>query len=816
MSTFDAQGYRQFFRKVTEHEPFDYQTEVAQALFIGRNVVLRAPTGAGKTWSVIAPFLFSGWEHGPGRLIYALPLRTLAQGIFHEAQRAAARLGQSVYGESDKNGREIVSPYVTLQTGEQPDDPFFDHGKIIVTTYDQVLSGLLDGPYGLSGRLHNINAAAIAGALVVFDEFHLMEPSKAFLTGVAGLHLFRGLCQSVWMTATSTRPLLEMVQDALGAALIPKDEQESENLQNSLPSVTEVRREIRLESSQLTAGAVLEVHQRRSIVLLNTVGRAQALYTALKQSLDANNHSTSLMLLHSRFFRQDRAIKEQDLRRLLAKSVGSDVILVATQVVEAGLDISCEHLHTELCPMNSLVQRAGRCARFPGEEGFVHVYPLPDEPRPWLPYGNVGREDATLTKTRQILEREVKTILKPDKVSQWVEEAHAQEDSDSLRSGWQARLTECLRRIEQNAILRTPVRVADLIRDGSDHIRVILRGQVSTLDRPGQWDGINLSRGSLARLLRSEVKDVGWFWTDDDPNPWRKLLTEHDLDGAYVVCLKPAVAAYRSDLGIRLGVMGSVESPPRQEPKRPGYSPLRMEKWADHVLRVAKEAENRLRKEGWPDGLLSSGFAKRFGFRADALREAVRACALLHDFGKLQDTWQRWAEAAQKAKDRDYQHLAPLAHTDFDPENPEDRIRERSLAVRRPSHAAASAYYGAVFLPRLLASISPGQLEHGASACTAAVLSHHGGWLTEDMGLGISRLWPGWEDSVARSVGSTPDARILAELGSRQDKRGAMEQLLNLTVGFEALQEWWPLVAYFARTLRLSDQRATAQRGTNE
>ena len=61
--------------------------------------------------------------------------------------------------------RETEHPFVTLQTGEQPDDPFFDRGHIIVTTYDQVLSGLLCGPYGLSNRLHNVNAAAIAGAL---------------------------------------------------------------------------------------------------------------------------------------------------------------------------------------------------------------------------------------------------------------------------------------------------------------------------------------------------------------------------------------------------------------------------------------------------------------------------------------------------------------------------------------------------------------------------------------------------------------------------------------------------------------------------
>ncbi len=820
MGTFDEQRYRQFFRKATEHEPFDYQAEIAQTLFSGRNVILRAPTGAGKTWSVIVPYLFSGWERGPSRLIYALPLRTLAQGVFHEAQQAAVRLGHCVHGQSDKNGREIVSPYVTLQTGEQPDDPFFDRGRVIITTYDQVLSGLLNGPYGLSDRLHNINAAAIAGALVVFDEFHLMEPSKAFLTGVAGLFLFRKLCQSVWMTATATQPLCTMIRQALDAEPIPTNEREEEALLISLPSVTGVSRELCMEDRQLTAAEVLRVHQRRSIVLLNTVGRAQAMYGALKQKLATNNRRTTLMLLHSRFFKQDRATKEQELRRLLAKSTGSNAILVATQVVEAGLDISCEHLHTELCPMNSLVQRAGRCARFPGEEGIVHVYPLPDEPRAWLPYGNVGREDVTLTKTREILDREGRTTLKPDRAAKWVEEAHGQEDLDSLRGGWQPRLTECLRRIEQNAILRTRVRVADLIREGSDQLRVIIRGQVSPLDRPGQWDGINLSRWSLTRLLQNGTKDAGWFWDADDVDPWKRLQAEEDLKKTYIVCLRPAIAAYDSEIGIRLGIIGSVESPCREEPKRPGYSPVHKESWADHAVRVAEEAERRLKKEGWGKGLFFVGLGERYGLEPDALLEAVRACALLHDLGKLQETWQRWAEAAQKARNERYEHVVPLAHTDFDPDKPEDRERERSLAVRRPPHAAASAYYGLSVLSRLLHLTAHQKGSYIPSACTAAILSHHGGWLPSASrvgpDLGITELVSESKDAVGQILQGFPEVNLVRRLETQTDKRRSISEWLALTTDADNLRIWWPLVAYLTRTLRLSDQRATREGASNE
>lgn len=86
---FDESAYRAFFRHATKRDAHEYQVKIAQQLMQGRSVVLRAPTGAGKTWSVLVPFFYSDWQRRPARLIYALPLRTLAQGIYREAQEMA-------------------------------------------------------------------------------------------------------------------------------------------------------------------------------------------------------------------------------------------------------------------------------------------------------------------------------------------------------------------------------------------------------------------------------------------------------------------------------------------------------------------------------------------------------------------------------------------------------------------------------------------------------------------------------------------------------------------------------------------------------
>lgn len=801
------QEYREFFRLVTEHDPYHYQVKVGLRVVNGESLIVRAPTGAGKTNAVLIPFLFPSWAARPHRLIYALPLRTLAQGIYHEAQELVEKLGHPVEAQIDAKGREIAPPYVTLQTGEQPDDPFFDRGKIIVTTYDQVLSGLLDGPYGLSNRLHNVNAAAIAGALVVFDEFHLMEQQRAFLTAVACLRLFRGLCQSVWMTATATEPLERTVRDALGALCVPETEQEKSALYRELPSVREVTRRITWEPEPLSAESVLGWHSGRTILLLNTVGRSQAMFEALQDQLKARRLDVKLVLLHSRFFKADRRAKEECLRSVFGKDAKGPAILVATQVVEAGLDITCDHLHTELCPMNALVQRAGRCARFAGESGTVHVYPLPPEDRAWLPYGDSLHEDPAMTKTRNLLEGFLGGDINPSRAADWVQQVHAVDDELALRSGWRVRLDACLRLIQQNAFLRDPGSVAELIRGkDTDSIRVIVGDETTRPETPGQREGLNLSRWSLARLLRDDGLEVGWFWDGSEDEPWKPLKAREDLQRTYAVCMRPEVAAYDGNLGLRLGLSGSESSPIRAEPERPGYAALRAETWEQHAKSVAAEARRRLGEDAAADTLLGAGFEKTLKLSPVALMEAVVACGHLHDLGKLQDGWQRWAEEIQRTSDEQYQHSAALAHTDFGPDRSDGYGRGPKPAVRRPPHAPASAYYGRAFVAHMLPSVPDSGRLHVASACMAAVLAHHGGWWPGGMETDPPRLWPAWETAAKAVIGWAPDREALASL-----RKYRVEQLLEVTTDPDKLEQWWPLVSFLTRTLRLSDQRAMAE-----
>ena len=99
---------------------------------------------------------------------------------------------------------------------------------------------------------------------------------------------------------------------------------------------------------------------RRTLIICNTVDRARAIHAAIASVPDCNT-GIDLVLLHSRFRPQDRARQQDRLKGILNTDAGQ--IVVATQVVEAGVDLSAAILWTEVAPLPSIVQRLGRLNR---------------------------------------------------------------------------------------------------------------------------------------------------------------------------------------------------------------------------------------------------------------------------------------------------------------------------------------------------------------------------------------------------------------------------------------------------------------------
>ena len=100
------------------------------------------------------------------------------------------------------------------------------------------------------------------------------------------------------------------------------------------------------------------------LAVLNTVERAVNVYLKAKRVCQSHN----IALVHSRML-------QAHIAETLSKTMSRKTILVATQVVEASLDLDFDVLVTDVAPLDSLVQRAGRILRHSveGRRGLVVV-----------------------------------------------------------------------------------------------------------------------------------------------------------------------------------------------------------------------------------------------------------------------------------------------------------------------------------------------------------------------------------------------------------------------------------------------------------
>src|SRR5207249_8290515 len=110
------------------------------------------------------------------------------------------------------------------------------------------------------------------------------------------------------------------------------------------------------------------------LIVVNKVNRCIELYNQTKAYLDKNELKNPLYCLSTNIVPSDRLYIIERLK--LDLKFGKAPILIATQVVEAGVDLDFDMGIRDLGPIDSIVQVAGRINR--------HSNPLEPE-RPYLP-----------------------------------------------------------------------------------------------------------------------------------------------------------------------------------------------------------------------------------------------------------------------------------------------------------------------------------------------------------------------------------------------------------------------------------------------
>ena len=98
-----------------------------------------------------------------------------------------------------------------------------------------------------------------------------------------------------------------------------------------------------------------------ALIVVNTVNLSIKLYESLQLFINSNNYKNTLYYLSTNIIPVDRLVQIEQIQDELRK--GHNPILVATQVVEAGVDLDFDIGFRDIGPIDSIIQVAGRINR---------------------------------------------------------------------------------------------------------------------------------------------------------------------------------------------------------------------------------------------------------------------------------------------------------------------------------------------------------------------------------------------------------------------------------------------------------------------
>lgn len=379
------ESFDEMVQRATGFAPYPYQGRIARD---GLPELLKVPTGTGKTLAATLPWLYRRRFHPdpmvraatPRWLVYMLPMRVLVEQtrkVMHEWVR---RLGLDAE----------LNVYVVMGGAGRQESLWREYPErdaIFVGTLDMLLSRALNRGYGASRYSWPIDFGLFNnGCQWILDEVQLMGPALPTTRQLEGLRGKLGTalpCRSMWMSATvDERAMRTVDMPGVGKVIELSEDDRSAGLERRLAAsktISELSPDPGSYESSLAA-AVAGRHRSGtlSIAVLNTVKRAVEVNQGLSGIIPAE-----VVLVHSRFRPPERRAQ---IEAALAPvdPAGPGRIVVSTQVLEAGVDISATTLFTEAAPWSSVVQRAGRCNRDGDAISAELLWALPPKPEPYL------------------------------------------------------------------------------------------------------------------------------------------------------------------------------------------------------------------------------------------------------------------------------------------------------------------------------------------------------------------------------------------------------------------------------------------------
>lgn len=357
----------------------------------GRIFSITAPTGTGKTITgFFAALKLRELLGGDRRIIYSLPFTSIIEQNYKSIYSLF-----NIVDKFERNHSRYIIKHHSLSTLEYENE-YRNYSMteaellvenwtsgVVITTFVQLLETLI----GTRNRMLK-KFISIKNSIIILDEVQAIDIRYFMLVE----YILKKICEYfdvyiIIMTATKPLILTEAIE------LLENNEKYFKQFNRTKIIVDLEDKTI----DEFIKDFVDNLEQKSYMIVCNTINQSLDIYKKLIE-LDRDIYylSTNLLPIH-------RREKIQEIKEKLAK--GDKIILVSTQVVEAGVDLDFDVVVRDMGSIDSIIQCAGRCNRNNRNEiGEVYIKSMIDQNG--RPYGNYVYGSTLMNISRNLLKKE--------------------------------------------------------------------------------------------------------------------------------------------------------------------------------------------------------------------------------------------------------------------------------------------------------------------------------------------------------------------------------------------------------------------------
>lgn len=328
---------------------------------------LNVPTGGGKTLASLRFALAHAKEHSMKRIFFIMPLLSIIEQNAKEIRKAIG--DESLILEHHSNVIDEGESYDELNERELLVNSW--DSPVIITTLVQFLNTLFLGKTTSVRRF-----SALVNSIIIFDEVQTVPIKMLTLYNLA-INFLTEVCGATVILCSATQPCLEKTEHPLTNKVqnlinIPEKFSKCFNRTEVIDSGSKTYEQI----IDLTKDVLQE--NDSLLIICNTKSEAKQIFESLKSCLNKNIRLCHLSASMCAFHRKKII---SDIKKGLNSNSDCKVVCIATQVIEAGVDVSFRCVIRLQAGMDNIVQAAGRCNRHGECEtlGKVHIIRLVGE-----------------------------------------------------------------------------------------------------------------------------------------------------------------------------------------------------------------------------------------------------------------------------------------------------------------------------------------------------------------------------------------------------------------------------------------------------